>query len=94
MYYVYIMASRPGGAIYIGMSNDLRRRVEEHRAGSALAHTAKYRIRTLVWFESHDTLEAALTRERQIKRWRRVWKDNLIMERNPQWQDLTGDIPL
>ena len=86
------MASRPGGAIYVGRTGDLRARVDAHRAGLS-DHTAKYGIKTLVWFEVHETFEASLVRERRIKRWRRAWKDQLIMEMNPEWRDITGWIP-
>ena len=93
-HYVYILCSRPGGALYMGMTNDLRRRVEEHRARAIPGHTARYNIRTLVWFESHATVREAFERERRIKGWRRSWKDQLIMSVNPEWRDLTVDIPL
>ena len=91
-HYVYIMASRPCGAIYIGRTSNLRARVEAHRAGLSV-HTAKYRIRTLVWFELHAEFEASLQRERAIKRWPRAWKNALIAERNPNWQDITAHLP-
>jgi putative endonuclease len=91
-YWVYIMASRPGGALYIGRTRDLRQRVEAHRAGLS-AHTAKYKIRTLVWFEAHEAFEPSLRRERSLKRWRRSWKDQLITEFNPDWKDMTHAIP-
>ena len=90
---VYIMASRPGGAIYTGRTTNLAARVESHRAGLS-AHTAKYSIRTLVWFETHDDFAASLQRERAIKRWPRAWKNALILERNPNWQDITAHIPV
>jgi len=93
-YFVYIMASRPGGALYTGSTNDLRRRVEEHRSGMVAGHTKKYSIKTLVWFEVHETYAAALEQERRIKKWRRSWKDQLIMDVNPEWRDVTADIPL
>ena len=92
--FVYILASRPGGAIYIGCALDLRQRIEQHRMGSVSSHTKKYRIHTLVYFEQHDTLEAARIRERQLKRWRRSWKDELIGEVNPRWRDIADQIPL
>ena len=93
-YFTYILASRPGGAIYIGAANDLARRVEQHRAGAVRGHTSTYNIHTLVWFEVHETLDAALLREKQIKRWRRAWKDALIMEANPDWRDISSTIPI
>ncbi len=92
-YWTYILASRPHGAIYIGSTNDLRRRVEQHRSGAVPGHTARYRIRTLVWFEEHPGYAEALARERLLKRWRRAWKNDLIEEANPQWQDVTAWIP-
>jgi len=92
-HYVYILASRPHGAIYIGETADLRRRVEQHRAGAVKAHTKQYGIRHLVWFEIHDDPQEARLRERRLKRWRRRWKDDLIAEHNPHWQDITALIP-
>ncbi|MFN3261957.1 MAG: GIY-YIG nuclease family protein [Pikeienuella sp.] len=89
-----MLASRPGGALNTGCANDLRRRVEQHRAGAVEAHTSKYGIHTLVWFEVHETLNEALQRERQIKRWRRAWKGTLIAEHNPHWRDLCDQVPL
>ncbi len=91
-HFVYIMASRPGGALYVGRSRNLRQHVEAHRAGLS-AHTAKYKIRTLVWFEPHEDFETSLRRERSLKRWRRAWKDLLITDLNPQWKDMTHAIP-
>ena len=91
-HFVYILASRPGGAIYVGSTNNLPRRVQQHRDEVFGGHTAKYGIKTLVWFEVHETFVAAFERERRIKRWARAWKDQLIMEMNPQWRDLTATI--
>ncbi len=92
-HYVYIMASRPGGAIYTGSTSDLRRRVEQHRAGIPGSHTARYNIKTLVWFEAHPDFASAFARERRIKEWQRTWKTALIARVNPAWRDLTADIP-
>jgi len=91
-HFVYILASRPFGAIYIGRSKDLRRRLAAHRAGLS-QHTAKYQIYTLVWFEAHESFEDSLLRERRLKRWRRAWKDQLIAESNPHWQDISAQLP-
>ncbi|PQO22475.1 excinuclease ABC subunit C [Rhodobacteraceae bacterium WD3A24] len=91
-HYVYIMASRPGGALYTGRSRNLRARVEAHRAGLS-EHTAKYNIRRLVWFERHEDFETSLRRERSIKRWRRAWKIAVVTESNPAWHDVTAQIP-
>ncbi|WP_425072170.1 GIY-YIG nuclease family protein [Sagittula sp. S175] len=91
-HFVYIMASRPNGAIYIGRSSNLRSRVEAHRAG-LWQHTAKNKIRTLVWFEPHEDFSTSLHRERTLKRWRRAWKNQLITEFNPNWKDMTHALP-
>lgn len=91
-HFVYIMASRPGGAIYTGRSDNLRQRVEAHRAGLS-RHTQKYNIKTLVWFEEHRDFEQSLKRERSIKRWHRAWKMQLITRANPNWRDMTSQIP-
>ncbi len=91
-FYTYILALRPGGALYTGAANNLSRRIEQHKAGVVRGYTKTYGIKTLVWFETHETLEAALLREKQIKRWRRAWKDALIMEANPDWRDISSEI--
>lgn len=88
-YYVYILASRPHGAIYVGVTNNLDKRVGEHRDGTASLHTRKYDIKKLVYFEVYDRIDDAIAREKQLKRWRRAWKDALIAERNPEWKDLS-----
>lgn len=93
-FFVYILASRPNGAIYIGSTNDLRKRVEQHRAGGVSSHTRTYDIFTLVWFEVHETLDGALLREKRLKRWARTWKDTLIEAVNPDWNDMSDQIPL
>ena len=91
-HFVYIMASRPFGAIYTGRTSSLRSRVEHHRAGRS-RHTAMYKIKTLVWFEAHDDFQSSLVRERRIKGWRRAWKEELIGSSNPEWRDVTHQIP-
>lgn len=91
--FVYIMASRPCGAIYIGSTGNLRQRVEQHRCGLPGSHTDRYNIRTLVWFEEYPDRRSAFTREQQMKEWQRSWKVRLIVEANPQWRDVTGEIP-
>ena len=93
-HFVYILANKPHGAIYVGSARDLRHRAEQHKSGVVPGHTKKYNIKTLVWFEVHETLEAALLREKQIKRWRRAWKDELIEKNNLQWNDISSEIPL
>jgi putative endonuclease len=91
-YYVYILASRRDGAIYIGITNDLVRRVYEHRTKAVPGFTAKYNITRLVWFESYDNPISAITREKELKKWKRGWKVQLIEEKNPQWLDLYESI--
>ncbi len=87
-YFVYIMASRPHGAIYIGVTNDVWRRAEEHKDGTASKHTKKYRIDQLVYYEVFDDIDAAIEREKQMKKWNRAWKVRVIEEMNPNWEDL------
>ncbi len=91
-YYVYILASRPGGAIYIGVTNDLVRRVFEHKQGVADGHTKRYGIRRLVYFETYENIHVALQREKNMKHWPRAYKTRLIAQSNPGWRDLSGDI--
>ena len=90
--FVYILASSPHGAIYVGSTVDLSNRIEQHKAKATLAHTRKYHITKLVWYEYHDDLSSAQLRERQIKRWRRQWKDTLIAEMNGEWRDISDQI--
>ncbi len=92
MHFVYIMASRPGGALYVGETNDLARRVEQHRSGRGSVHTAKYKNRTLVWYRIYEDGSEAKSCERRLKRWRRAWKDALITEHNPNWRDLSATL--
>ena len=91
-FYVYILASKPRGAIYLGVTSDLVRRVWQHKEGTADSHTKRYWIKHLVYCEEHRTAEAAIVREKQLKRWRRAWKDDLIEAGNRDWRDLYGDI--
>jgi len=91
-YYVYILASRRDGAIYIGITNDLIRRVYEHRTKAVPGFTAKYNITKLVWFETYDDPVSAISREKELKKWRRAWKVHLIKQQNPNWDDLYDSI--
>ena len=90
-FYVYILASRRNGTLYVGMTDDLARRMGEHKAGSFPGFTKKYGVKTLVWFEAHETRESAFVRERQIKKWERRWKLQLIETANAEWRDLVED---
>jgi putative endonuclease len=88
VFYVYLLASRPQGTLYVGSTSNLQRRVWEHKQGAIPGFTAKYEVDMLVWFEIYDSLESARTRERQIKEWKRAWKRTLIERDNPYWIDL------
>src|SRR5947209_19847470 len=88
MFFAYLLASQPHGTLYVGMTDDLIRRVWEHKMKLVPGFTAKYGVGRLVWFEAHQTREAAWRREKQIKEWRRAWKIELIERDNPQWIDL------
>ncbi len=87
-FYVYILASRIGGTLYIGVTNDLVRRVAEHRLKAVKSFTKKYEIDRLVDFEQFDDVENAIRREKRLKKWNRAWKIRLIEEFNPNWDDL------
>lgn len=90
--FVYILASQRNGTLYVGVTNDLVRRVYEHREGLTDGFTKKHKVKTLVFFERHETPENAITREKQIKKWNRAWKLALIEEGNPDRRDLYGEI--
>ncbi len=89
---VYILASKRNGTLYIGVTSHLIKRIWEHRNDSVEGFTRKYRVHTLVYYEQHATMEAAITREKQLKKWNRSWKLRLIERHNPQWRDLWPDI--
>ena len=87
-YYVYILASRTGGTLYIGVTNDLVRRVLEHKSKLIESFTEKYDVVKLVYFEQFDDPENAIKREKRLKKWNRAWKIRLIEQHNPNWEDL------
>ncbi|MCF8477859.1 MAG: GIY-YIG nuclease family protein [Pseudolabrys sp.] len=91
-YYLYILASRPGGALYVGVTNDLVRRVYEHKNGLIKGHSNRYKIDRLVYFEVYDDARNAIQREKNMKHWPRAWKTRTIAEINPSWRDLFADI--
>ncbi len=93
-YFVYILASRRNGTLYVGVTNDIARRVFEHREGQAGSFTGRYGVHRLVYVEAHDDIRYAIQREKRIKRWQRRWKLDLIERRNPDWRDLYEDIGL
>ena len=91
-YYVYILASRIGGTLYIGVTNDLIRRVFQHKSKVIEGFTKKYDVVKLVYFEQFDDPENAIKREKRLKKWPRTWKISLIEKHNPDWNDLYPDI--
>jgi putative endonuclease len=91
-YYVYILASNKNGTLYIGSTNDLVRRVYDHKQGAIKGFTEKYGVTRLVYFETFDYGQAAFQRERTMKHWRRDWKIALIEDANPDWHDLFDGI--
>jgi putative endonuclease len=86
--YVYMLASRKGGTIYIGVTKDLGRRIPEHSAGTVSRFTSKYGVRRLVWYEEHFDIRDAIQREKSLKLWSRQWKIDLIERENPEWAEL------
>ncbi|TMJ55324.1 MAG: GIY-YIG nuclease family protein [Alphaproteobacteria bacterium] len=91
-YYVYLLASKKYGTLYIGVTNDIVRRVYEHKSKAAAGFTTRYVVDKLVWFEIYDDPITAIAREKEFKKWRRGWKIRLIEEQNPQWIDLYASI--
>lgn len=91
-YYVYFMSNKSNSVLYVGITNDLVRRVAEHKAKVNDGFTSKYNANKLVYFELISNVEYAIAREKQIKNWRRKWKDNLINSINPTWEDLSESI--
>ena len=89
MYFVYILASGHHGTLYIGVTNSLQKRLEEHRLGKGSLFVKKYGVHRLVYVESYDRAEEAISREKQLKRWKRDWKIELIERDNLEWRDLS-----
>jgi putative endonuclease len=92
MFYVYLLASRKQGTLYLGVTKDLVRRVYQHKSKALAGFTSRYDVRRLVWFECYDDPTTAITREKEMKKWRREWKVALIEEANPDWKDLYPEI--
>ena len=88
-FYVYILSNKPNGVIYIGLTNELERRVGEHKNKILKGFTYKYNVDKLICFEEFDSYDEAFTRERRLKKWNRVWKVDLIEKENPGWVDLS-----
>ena len=91
-YYVYMLANRIGGTLYIGVTNDLVRRVYEHKSGTVESFTKRHAVNRLVYFECFDDIEAAIHREKRLKKWTRAWKIALIEKDNQNWIDLYPQI--
>ena len=89
---VYIMASKRNGTLYTGVTSNLTQRVWRHKNNQIEGFTKRYVIHTLVWYEIHETMISAITREKEIKNWKRAWKLSLIEKTNPDWRDLYTDI--
>jgi putative endonuclease len=90
--WVYILTDKPNGTLYIGVTNDLSRRVEEHKTDAVPGFTSRYGLKRLVYAERHDDIRNAIRRERTMKTWRRAWKVRLIRAENPDWDDLSGSL--
>ncbi|MES2915675.1 MAG: GIY-YIG nuclease family protein [Pseudomonadota bacterium] len=93
-YFVYLLASRRNGTLYCGVTNNLLRRVAEHREGRAESFTRRYGVTRLVWFETHSEIAEAILREKRIKGWNRAWKIAMIEAKNPAWRDLAEEMGL
>lgn len=91
-YYIYILASKKNGTLYIGMTSNLIRRVYEHKEGFIEGFTKKYNVKTLVYFEATNDINSAIAREKRLKKWNRQWKIELIEKTNPNWKDLYFDL--
>lgn len=91
-YYVYILTNKKHGTLYIGVTNNLIRRVDEHRRGVHEGFTKRYNLKKLVWFDVTDDVSAAIWREKCMKKWYREWKIRLIEESNPEWRDLYDNL--
>jgi len=92
--WVYIVTNRPNGVLYIGVTNDLIRRVWEHREGLVEGFTKRHGLKRLVYYERHEDIAAAIQRETNLKHWPRAWKINLILASNPHWSDLYESLTL
>jgi putative endonuclease len=91
-FFVYIVASRRNGTLYIGVTNNLARRIAEHKAGLVPGFTRQYEVNRLVYFEQFESIREARAREYAMKRWRRAWKIELIEKTNPDWRDLSSEL--
>lgn len=90
IYYVYILASQHYGTLYVGVTNNLQRRVWEHKQHVNKSFTQKYEVHNLVFFETYSSILEAIRREKQLKKWKRTWKTRLIEDQNQEWNDLSS----
>lgn len=90
--WVYMLASKRNGTLYVGVTRDMHRRLIEHLEELMPGFTSRYGVKTLVWFEAHDSIAAAIYREKRLKKYKRAWKINLIEAMNPEWRDLRGEL--
>ena len=90
--FIYILTNKRNGTLYIGLTTDLMRRMEEHRSKAVKGFTEKYNLMQLVYYEIHDNIQAAAQRERLMKKWKRLWKIELVEKQNPHWLDLYDDL--
>ena len=91
-YYVYIMTSKRNGTLYVGVTNNLKKRVWQHKNDIVEGFTSRYEVHSLVYFEETSNVDAAITREKQLKKWNRAWKLKLIENKNPNWKDLYEEL--
>ena len=91
--YVYILANKPNGTLYVGVTSNLVHQVWQHKHDMGKGFTKRYSVHTLVWYELHATMDRAIAREKRIKEWKREWKLVLIEKENPAWRDLYTDLP-
>ncbi len=89
---VYLLANQPRGTLYVGVTSNLPQRIAQHREKVVTGFSAKYGLRRLVWYELHENAESAIVREKQIKKWSRLWKMEMIEKTNPDWRDLYAEL--
>lgn len=90
--YVYMLSDKPRGTLYIGVTSDLIKRIWQHKESFVDGFSAKYGLKNLVWYEVHEDINEAIRREKQLKKWNRIWKIELIEKNNSEWQDLYPDL--
>ena len=91
-YYIYMLTNKPNGVVYIGVTNDIIRRTYEHKNHLVKGFTQTYKLDKLVWFEQTEDVISAISREKQLKNWKRQWKIDLIEQQNPDWKDMYSEI--